>query len=416
MIKFGRFSDAFKPKTSLEKWNECERLYKEKKYNESYSLFFDYLKDSETDNVFHNIEGNLLKFQLLQGSKEIRGYSDGSKVTAMVLIADYEKLGVPVMRRLMEMNYTLYYSRFAVRDNKILLKYDSSVLDCSPRKLYYALKEVAVRADKLDDVLMDEFTTLKPFDTHFTNYTEAERDIRAKYFRKWISDALSLVSGLKRDEFTGGISYIYLNQIYKIDFLLQPQGKVINELEKLSWNYFNTKNVTIEGLIDDLEKGLKKLLEIQEEKLKNSFYMVTSTFGISPPSGKEAADNVINSNVNNVKWYLDNNYEAVALNILEYIAGYSLFTYSLNKSLTRILGIIIEIFNPDVIHDLNYGINYYQDGNLNRDEIVKAINEAIASDSAEYPELKINPENLKFDTKYNFAKSLFEEILKLSYK
>ncbi|MCI0473944.1 MAG: YbjN domain-containing protein, partial [Ignavibacteria bacterium] len=292
MIKFGRFSDAFKPKISLDKWNECEKMYKEKKYNESYCLFFDYLKDPETDNVFHNNEGSLLKFQLLQGSKEIRGYSDGCKVTAMVLIADYEKLGVPVMRRLMELNYTLYYSRFTVRDNKILLKFDSSVLDCSPRKLYYALKEVAVRADKLDDVLIDEFTTLKPFDTHFTNYSESERDIRVKYFRKWINDALSFVSGLKRDEFTGGISYIYLNLVYKIDYLLQPQGQVLNELEKLIWNYFNTKNASVEGLIDELENGLKKVQDIHEEKLNKSFYMVTSTFGISPPSGKEAVENV----------------------------------------------------------------------------------------------------------------------------
>jgi len=416
MIKFGRFSDAFKPKISLEKWNECEKLYKEKKYPESYSLFFEYLKDPNIDNVFHNREENLIKFQLHQGSKEIRGYAGSSKLSAMVLIADYEKLGVPVMRRLMEMNYTLYYSRFAVKDNKIILKFDSSILDCSPRKLYYALKEIAIRADKLDDVLLDEFSTLKPFDTHYTEYNEEEKELRVKYFRKWINDALSFVSGLKRDEFTGGISYIYLNLIYKIDYLIQPQGAVNNELEKLSWTYFNTKNVPLDGLIEELQNGLKKLLEISDNKLKNSFYQVTSTFGISPPSGKEAADTVINGNINNIKWYIDNKFESIALNILEYIAGYSLFTYSLNKSLDRIHGIIIEILNPEFLKELNYHINYYSDGNLNRDVIIKELNDAVILDSNEYPELKLNTENLKFDTKYNFAKSLFEEILKLSYK
>jgi hypothetical protein len=416
MIKFGRFSDAFKPKTSLEKWNECEKLYKEKKYHESYSLFFDYLKDTVIDNVFHSKEDSLIKFQLLQGSKEIRGYADGNKLSAMVLIADYEKISVPVMRRLMEMNYTLYYSRFAVKDNKIILKFDSSILDCSPRKLYYALKEVAIRADKLDDVLLDEFSALKPFDTHITEYSEEEKEIRIKYFRKWISDALTFISGLKRDEFTGGISYIYLNLIYKIDYLLQPQGPVNNELEKLSWTYFNSKNVPLEGLIEELENGLRKLLEIPDIKLKSSFYQVTSTFGISPPSGKEAADTVINSNINNIKWYLDNKYESIALNILEYIAGYSLFTYSLNKSLNRIFGIIIEILNPDILNELKYHINYYSDGKLNKDVIVKELNDAISLDSAEYPELKLNTENIKFETNYYFVKSLFEEILKLSYK
>jgi hypothetical protein len=416
MLKFGRFSDAFKPKQNIDKWNECEKLFDEKKYTDSYKIFFEYLKDPETENVFYSQDGSSLKFQVLQGSKEIKGYANEKSISALVLIAEYEKLGIPVMRRLMEMNYSLYYSRFAIKDNKVILKFDSSIPGCPPRKLYYALKEIAIRADKQDDMLLDEFSALKPFDTHITEYDDSEKHIRIKYFRKWISEALSFVSGLKRDDFTGGISYIYLNQIYRIDYLLQPQGYVNNELEKLSWKYFNTKDVPLEALIEELENGLKKLLEIPDDILTKCFYEVRSTFGITPPAGKDAADNVITSNIHNVKWYIENKHESIALNILEYIAGYSLFTYGLNKSLNSILGIIIEILNADYLREIQYGIEYFTDGSLNRELILNKLEEVLKTDSADYPELKLNTDMLKFDTKYNFIKSLFEEILKFSYK
>ena len=118
-INFGRYSDAFKPKIQYEKWNECERLFNEKDYFNSYKTFFEYLKDLECENVFYTHDNEVLKFQFIQGSKEIRGYFDGKKISAISVIAGYEKNNVAVFRRLMELNFSLYYTRFAIKKIKL---------------------------------------------------------------------------------------------------------------------------------------------------------------------------------------------------------------------------------------------------------------------------------------------------------
>ena len=50
-LRFGRYSDNNKPVPKVEKWNEAESLFKEKKYEESILAFFDYLRDEAEDNV-----------------------------------------------------------------------------------------------------------------------------------------------------------------------------------------------------------------------------------------------------------------------------------------------------------------------------------------------------------------------------
>jgi hypothetical protein len=50
-IWFGRYSDNNKPVKKVEKWNEADALFKEKKYKESIGVFFEYLRDEALENV-----------------------------------------------------------------------------------------------------------------------------------------------------------------------------------------------------------------------------------------------------------------------------------------------------------------------------------------------------------------------------
>src|SRR5687767_7724738 len=44
-IHFGRYSDNNKPVHKVDRWTDADNLFKEKKYQESFDAFFDYLKD-----------------------------------------------------------------------------------------------------------------------------------------------------------------------------------------------------------------------------------------------------------------------------------------------------------------------------------------------------------------------------------
>lgn len=184
-VYFGRYSDNNKAVAKIDKWNEAEALFKAKKYYKSIAAFFDYLKDDETENVQHVQEGNKGTFLFYQGSKVIRGFYDEEKLEAETYLATMLQPSVPVMRRLLEMNFNLYYSRYALKDDKISMLLNSDIETANPSKLYYGLKELATKADKQDDLLVQDFTSLQPSGTdHIIAIPDFRKGDQIQFFKK----------------------------------------------------------------------------------------------------------------------------------------------------------------------------------------------------------------------------------------
>lgn len=416
-MTFGRYTDAFKPKEKVDKWNECDKLFEDKKYFDSYAAFFEYLKDDSVNNVVYTKNGDSLDFSIRQGSKKVNGKIFDNKVTAESVLAEFEKTGVAFMRRLMEMNYQLYYSRFAIKDNKIHLRFDSSVIDGSPRKLYYALKEVATRSDKQDDLLVNDFPLLKPVDRYIEKLSDNEFEIKYKYFRKWLTDALKKISELKEDTFSGGISYLLLDLLYKIDYLILPEGKLLNDLEKLSFQYFERDNKPFEEKNRVMKEGFQKISETPVENITPDLYSTVSTFGVANPAPHQSVIDTFNANLNNVKWYLENNHQDIAITIYEYTAGYCLFSFGLPKPTIRLFDLLLNMLNQDFYKEMGRTEEYYNlwEDKLNEQAIRGRIETIIKEGKGQFPELAIKYENLKFDTLPNFLRTYFAEIQSLNF-
>jgi hypothetical protein len=420
-MTFGRYTDAFKTKNKLDRWNECDKLFEQKQYFDSYTAFFDYLKDDTIENVVYTKSadgGNgTMEFSIRQGSKKVTGRIFDNKVSAEAVLAAFDKTGVTFMRRLMEMNYQLYYSRFALNDNKVYIKFNSSVIDGSPRKLYYALKEVATRADKQDDLLTADFPLLKPVERYVENLSPAEAEIKYKYLQKWVSETLQKISGLNEDTYSGGISYLLLDLLYKIDYLILPEGKLLNELEKLSYQYFERNNKPFEEKNRVMKEGFQKILEIPKENILQDLYKTVSTFGIANPAPHQSVIDTFNSNLGNVKWYLENNHEDIAITIYEYTAGYCLFSYGLAKPSIQLFDLLFNITNQEYYNEMDRKEKYYDVTAKKLDEqaIKNRIDEIVKNGKEQFPELAIKNENLKLDTLPNFLRTYFAEIQNLNY-
>jgi len=153
-IPFGRYSDNNKSVAKTNRWTEADQLFKEKKYTESIRSFFDYLKDDEQENVRFSGQQNPFSFEFYQGSKVVRGTMEDGRLSAEVVLAKMNHPSVPVMRRLLEMNFGLYYSRFAMHKDALCMRFDTHIETANPNKLYYGLKELAIKSDKHDDLLI----------------------------------------------------------------------------------------------------------------------------------------------------------------------------------------------------------------------------------------------------------------------
>lgn len=417
-VIFGRFSDSFKPKAKLDFWNKSEKLFIDKQYIDSYEAFMNYLHDDSTDNLKFSRSGDNISFEFPQGSKMIGGYIKDGKVLAESEVAEFEKPSVAVMRRLMEMNYTLYYTRFAFKDNKILLKFDSTIPASPPRKLYFAFKELATRADKQDDLLTVDFSQLKMTGLSGVEQISLnEKEIKYKYFRTWISNVLTRIGELNEDAFSGGISYLLLNTAYKIDYLICPEGTLLNELEKLSWNYFSRDNKPFQEKNRAMKEALAKLLEIPKEKVFEDLYRTKSTFGIANPAPHQAVLDLFNNNLNNIKWYIDNNYQDIAVTIYEYLATFCLFSYGMPRPDTMLFRLMMNIINQDYFLELGVTEKYFDPAaaKFNEQLTKKYIDEVIKDGVELYPELKFNTGNLKFDSLLSFLRTFIAEMQQLNY-
>jgi hypothetical protein len=413
LIFFGRYSDNNKTVEKVEKWNEAEALFKEKKYFQSIASFFEYLKDDDFENVYHEQSEKTGRFHFYQGSKIIRGTYNETSLQAESVLATMPMPSVPVMRRLLELNFNLYYSRYALNGDKLSMLFDSDIFTANPSKLYYGLKELATKADKQDDLLVQDFTSLLPTDTeHITSIPEAEKEVKFKYFKKWISETLDMISNIDADKFSGGIAYMLLALAYRIDYLIVPEGKLLLELEKVVEIYFRKDDRQVTEKNQDMADCYQKMLSKDKEGFMPYLFRSKYTFSIvTPQNYKAISDAIFNAN-QNIAWYKENKLPHIAARISEYGFSYCQYSYSLPKPVSELFHLFMLINYPDFFGELGFKEELYnmQTKEFNRELIVSRIHSIEERWRDKYPEFKFNIDKLKFDNTVAFNQTFTTEI------
>ena len=380
-IPLGRYSDNNKSVQKVQRWSDADELFKEKEYMKSLEAFFDYLCDDEQQNVTISRDNGSFEFTLYQGSKIVRGKIDNDRVTAETAIARMTEPSIPVMRRLLEMDFHLYYSRYALKDNTIMMLFDSDVISATPNKLYYGLKELATKADKQDDLLINEFSFLEAVDTgHIVQLSDEEKTIKFNLLQKWIKETLDYIATLDAEKFSGGISYLLLSLVFRIDYLISPEGKILSELEKIASSYYSKDDKSSPERNPVMIEGLKKILSKPKEELCSQFFRSKYTFAIVVPHNVKAVSEAIQTALQNMVWYRDNNYPDIANKVMEYGFAFSQYSYSLPKPLSDLFRLFMQINYGDYFKALGFQTVYYDEerNHFNEDAIDDKIDSIIS--------------------------------------
>ncbi|MFL5787934.1 MAG: hypothetical protein ACJ748_07770 [Flavisolibacter sp.] len=412
-LQFGRYSDNNKTVAKVEMWNQAEAYFKEKEYFKSINAFFDYLKDDELENVIHTQTGKSGIFEFYQGSKIIKGRYDETIFKGEAILALMEQPSVPVMRRLLEMNFALYYTRYALDNDKIYLFFDSDIETANPSKLYYGLKELATKADKQDDLLVQDFTSLKPVDTdHIMEIPEAEKTVKLQYFKKWIQETLNSITAIDADKYSGGIAYLLLALAYRIDYLIVPEGKLLTEIEKIVEIYFRKDDRPVIEKNQEMSDCYLKLLSKDKEEFFPYLFRSKYSFSIvTPQNFKTISDAIYNAN-QNINWYRENKLPHIAAQISEYGISYCQYSYSLPRPVTELFHLMMMSNYSDYFKDLGYRDEFYnsETQQYNKEAIITRIGQIEAKWKEKYPEFKFKSDKLKFDNTPAFNQSFTTEL------
>ncbi len=420
-ISFGRYSDAYKDDTQYDAWDKAIEQFEQENYLDSYQTFFSYLRDEKEDNVKFELDKGVLQFEFVQGSRKIVGTASNKKIIAKAKIVKTNKnLKVDFMRRLLEQNYDLKYSRFCLdSDDHLAIIFDTYSVDGSPYKLYYALKELATNADKQDDLLLDEFRSLDAINLdHLRPIPIEEKEAKYKYINRAIKKVVDEVNSKKLDakQYPGGIAYLLLDLVYKLDFLTKPEGFMMEALERIHRLYFANAGQPSPEKNAVLLKELEQLLERPKEDYFKEMYRTTSTFGITTAVNYSRVVNFIEGELGNMYWYDDNGYDEVACSVPGYIVGYCLFNYAVPKPCKDLFQLYYQILEPGYFYNLGFQTYRAKDGTFNVKGIKKAIKRLVDLYSSKYEGFVPNTSMLDFKSTTAFAMSYLKmmEVLEMT--
>ena len=421
-LKFGRYSDAYKSSEQYAAWDKALQYFDEGKILESYHYFFFYLKDPNEDNLeIIELDDGTFEFTIYQGSKKILGEISDDKLKIHTQVARIKKLHIGFLRRLLEQNYLLNYCRFAINKEHICLEFDTYLIDGSPFKLYYAIKELANKADKLDDVLLDEFAMLAPSASGIitkipSDIVEKKINFLKKSIQLVISEAEKPI--FSSSDFTGGFGYLILDAIYKVDYLVKPEGPTMDALERMHRKFFAKDGLSIHKKNQSLITLLKKSLDRTDAEFGEEIYNTVSTFGITKPITQSKVAQFIQGEIPQMDWYIHHNYPQFSLAISGYVVGYCFFNFAVPIPVRKLFALYYRIIEQDYFIDLGFQLDYIEEENtLNKRAILSKIN-TIYEECRNIEALKnfmLSTKNLEFSSKDRFAKSYLEMIANMKY-
>lgn len=416
-FSFGRYTDAYKGKENYRAWDEALDKFEQGDFLSSCAAFMAYLRDPREDNVKWQAEEDKLYFEFYQGSKRVTGFADAQQLRATARIARLEKGNASLLHRLTTMNYELKYSRFGLdEENCLTIIFDTPVHDASPHKLYHALKEMALRADKQDDLLLEEFKEfLSPVEvTHLQPLSEPEKQLKLEFLRSHIRTVIDYLTANKinPEEHPGAVAYLLLDLVYRLDYLLIPEGHTMEALERMHRMYFaresdqpvTYKNVRLLG-------ELQQLLRRAPDSFAQELYAGKSTFGITLPASHDRLSGLIGNELPNMDWYQDNGYHEIARAIPGYIVGYALFNYATPPPDRDLLELFYRVCEDEYFQALGYQQQFMdQDGRPARRAIRAAINDIVDRHRDEYPRFRPASSQLRFDNMLDFSRSYLEMV------
>jgi hypothetical protein len=297
------------------------------------------------------------------------------------------------------------------------MRFDSNVEAATPSKLYYGLKELSTRGDKQDDLLVQDFTVLEKTDSeHVAEIPLNEKEIKYQYLQKWIKQTLDAIAAVDADKFSGGIAYMVLSLIYRIDYLLCPEGKLLNELERTAAIYFKKDERPATEKIRDMIEEFKKIQAKTKEEIFSYLFRSKYTFAIVAPQSHKAVADSINSANQNLIWYRDNNYPFIATQVAEYGIAYCQYSYSLPRMITEMFHLYMRINYGEYFLALGFKEVYYDPfkNEFSQEVIINRIRAIRGKWKSKYPNADFKVQNLRFDNLVVFDQAFTAELAALN--
>ena len=419
---FGRGTNANLAPNEEELFNKSYESFEDGDILNAYLYFLTSLQNF-TDGVANNniktyLKDKELNFEIYQGTARIIGHITKKHLCAEVIITKKANTNVAIKRYILERNYQLTYAYYFSDEKYIKLKLYHDNTTMNPHKLFFPLREIALNADFDKEYIKSEFPNVILEDIgHLEVLSDDELSVKYNFLHNWIEGIATKVSTLPSNDNAGMQAFIYLNILFKIDYLLIPKYEIYQKISKKIQQYFNDENTTIEAKNEELRKYILKLKEMDFDEFKTNFYNAKYTFNPTEKTSVEEINNFISESLLRIRWYKNNRYNQIIPTIYKYIAFYILYNYGLHPVTKELLHTLVEIQNPKFFMELNYPILYDEEKNsFSKRSIISKIEDAITPYQNRFKLLKPFGDKLNFTSLNEFSNSFYLQIKNLNFE
>jgi hypothetical protein len=135
-------------------------------------------------------------------------------------------------------------------------------------------------------------------------------------------------------------------------------------------------------------------------------YRTRSTFGVNPAVNHGSVVALIDGELPNMEWPLQQNHAVLALAVPQYIAGFALFHYAPPQPVRAFFHLFFQIMEPAFFKDLGFSSTFSDDqGRLDKRAILQGIKQITDQYKPQFPYLRPDQHVLDFASNMLFAKS-----------
>lgn len=417
IYKFGRFLECNKPAVFTKIYNEATDHFKQGRYVDSFVKFLDYIANPPENSVSYKRTGDSVEFSINHGSARITGTFDFNGTLATSVIGEYSGHSAALFRDLLTKNFSMNYCCFCAHDSRIYIKHISPLKESSPLKLYYAIKEMALKADIHSQSLFDDFNMLRESSQRIRiEASDQEKSVKIKYIRQWIKDTFDATSAMSPEKDANLMSHYLLALCYRIDFLLLPRGKVW-KMNDSAVAIYSDKILTQSEKIRKMISFLKDILDLSDADLNNCFFKTVDTFGLVNGSTQNDLVQFFLDQFNSAKFYSDLHQEKNTVAVYEQALGYTTYFLGIYPAVKSLLTLYYRIFYSGFFNELGIKSDFYDaaTGKFNKRAIENEISFIISHERKLFPSLNFLIYNLRYESQSRFAYTFLNEITYLNF-
>jgi hypothetical protein len=251
-------------------WPVATDAWKQGRYLDSFFAVLDYINPSlrktfgnTTQSEFSVPHGSVVVNMAIKG--------DSLKVDSP-FVSTTGSLRVPLLRKVAELNfYPLGLSQIKLEGENLNFHYQCTLDTCEPFKIYYVLKEICKTADQYDDDFREKFKTKNLVQPKVVACTPQEAEAAWQIVQDIIADTFNLANYFDSQRWYNQSFDILNIGLKRIDFAVQPQGFLKNEIERVNGEMGN-QQVNVMDRNKYARTLLTQLQQMPKEKLGESLY------------------------------------------------------------------------------------------------------------------------------------------------